>query len=161
MGGFKGWFPKGDIPHPSLEEIPDCWDKVSFISPLPDLSSYLEKNFDIGMVDSSGLDILQKRAEAIGLPGVRSLPVMYEISPEGTDKGMSARKLLGLIGKKVLVCAGDAPNDAAMLREADYCFVPRESLLAKESGVPEGAIMTVRCEKAAIADVIRQLKAMQ
>ena len=116
--------------------------------------------FNFSRVDTSGVDLLQKRAEEMGLKGVRSLPIMYEIPPEGTDKGLCARRLMKILGKKVLVCAGDAPNDLAMLQAADVCFVPRGSILIKDGQVPEGAVFTVPCEEGAIADAMRILKSL-
>ena len=155
--GFQG-FPGSHPLHPPIDEIPPAWDKVSFISAPLNLRPAGEKGFELPTGANPGVDLLQKQAEALGIAGIRSLPFMYEIPPEGTDKGICARRLMHLLGKKVLVCAGDAPNDLAMLKEADHCFIPRESILTQDGTVPEGAIMTVRCEEASIADALRMLK---
>ena len=154
---FKG-FPGSNAQHPPLKEIPAQWDKISFVASRIGTVPPGENPFDFSKISTAGVDELEKRAEVMGLTGIRSLPIMYEIPPEGTDKGSCARRLLHLLGRKVLVCAGDAPNDLAMLKEADYCFIPHESILEQDGLLPEGAIMTVRCEEAAIADVIRHLK---
>ena len=160
-GGFKG-FPGQTVLHPPLDEIPDGWNKVSFMCRLPDFQKLAEKGevFDFGMLDVSGVDEAEKMARKLGLSGIRSLPMMFEVPPEGTDKGTSARRLQKLLGRKVLAAIGDAPNDLAMLEKADICFVPAESILDKEGLLPEGAVLTVRCEEAAIADAVRLLREM-
>lgn len=40
----------------------------------------------------------------------------------GCDKGTAARRLADTLGRSILVCVGDAPNDLAMLQAADYGF---------------------------------------
>ena len=44
------------------------------------------------------------------------------ISAGGCDKGTAARRLADTLGRSILVCVGDAPNDLAMLQAADYGF---------------------------------------
>ena len=157
---FRG-FPGQHIEHPPFDEIPDHWNKVIFVPPLPEWKpgQALSAEF-LGSIDGSPLDEVQRIAERISINGFRSLPIMYEVPPEGADKGSSARRLLEILGRKILVCVGDAPNDLAMLHAADYCFVPRESLLTENGPLPENAILTVRCEDASLADVIRMLREM-
>ena len=53
-----------------------------------------------------------------------------------------------------------APNDLALLHASDLCFVPKGSILESEGAVPENAILTVRCEEASIADVVKILEEM-
>lgn len=160
---FHG-FPGQPILHPPIDEIPDGWNKVSFMSPLPEIGKEQRDEapegleFDLSKLDTSMMDEVEKRAGEIGLQGIRSLPFMYEVPPAGVDKGTSARRLRDILGRKVLAAVGDAQNDLAMLRAADLCFVPRESLLDSDGLVPDNAIRTVRCEGAAIADVIRILR---
>ena len=52
----------------------------------------------------------------------RALPRNMEISAGGCDKGTAARRLADTLGRSILVCVGDAPNDLAMLQAADYGF---------------------------------------
>ena len=52
----------------------------------------------------------------------RALPRNMEISAGGCDKGSAARRLADTLGRSILVCVGDAPNDLAMLQAADYGF---------------------------------------
>ena len=158
---FHG-FPGQPILHPPLDEIPDGWNKVSFMSPLPIYSAEEagKKKFDMNSLPTAEMDQVERHAAELGLHGIRSLPFMYEVPPEHTDKGTSARKLQKILGKKVLAAAGDAQNDLAMLRAADICFVPEDSLLVHDGLVPENAVMCVRCEDHMIADVIRRLGEM-
>ena len=157
--GFEG-FPGSNPRYLPLKEIPADWDKVSYISTRRKPSSGQYEIFDFSALDTFCMDLLERQAEDLGISGIRSLPIMYEIPPEGIDKGVSARRLLKLLNKKVLVCVGDAPNDLAMLKEADICFVPQESILVADGLVPEGAILTVKCEKGSLADAIRILKSL-
>ena len=52
----------------------------------------------------------------------RALPRNMEISAGGCDKGTAARRLADTLGRSILVCVDDAPNDLAMLQAADYGF---------------------------------------
>ena len=157
---FKG-FPGQEILTPPMAEIPDGWSKVCFIQLPTQFNLQDRETFEMSRFAADLVDEAERQAEEIGLKGIRSLPFVYEISPEGVDKGTSARRLLEILGKKVLAVVGDAPNDLAMLQAADLAFVPRESILTETDTVPEGAILTVRCEEAALADVIRLLREMK
>ncbi len=120
-----------------MEEIPDDWMKAVFTAHPDDIPT------------------LAKEAEEEGLNGVRSLPFMLEIQTGGVDKGTSARWLADRLGRK-LVCAGDAPNDTALLRAADRAFVP-------SSAYPEilamGYEVVADCKTGAIADAIERMEA--
>ena len=52
-----------------------------------------------------------------------SMPGLIEVQIAGTSKGLAARDLAKKLGRPVLVCAGDAPNDIPMLDEADLSFL--------------------------------------
>ena len=156
---FKG-FPGQEILTPPMEEIPDGWSKVCFIQLPSKFNLQDKKTFEGNGFDTALVDQAQKLAEEAGLSGIRSLPFVYEISPEGVDKGTSARRLQQLLGRKLLAAVGDAPNDLALLHAADLCFVPKGSILESEGAVPENAILTVRCEEASIADVVKILEEM-
>lgn len=154
---FRG-FPGAIVYHPPLEDIPGVWDKVSFMPPFPPFDISKGELPDISVLDTNIVDEIQRAAEELGINGIRSLPFMYEITPEGTDKGTSALKLKKMLSKKVLAAIGDAPNDLAMLRAADICFVPAGSILEKEGIIPEHAVLTARCEDASIADAAEKLR---
>ncbi len=125
--------------HAPLAQIPQPWVKLVFTG------------------DQPGIDALGAAAEALGLHGVYSMPGMFELQPAGVNKGSGARRLAQMLGRSVLVCIGDAPNDTAMLREADYAFVP-------VSADPEmrgmGFQPCAHMNEGAVADVIAQLMQM-
>lgn len=78
----------------------------------------------------------------------RAAPRIIDIHAKGVSKAAAARQLQKDLGRKILVCVGDAENDLAMLREADYAFCPRDGIIAKE--FPN----VCECAKGAVADVI-------
>lgn len=122
--------------HVPLAEIPQPWIKLVFTG------------------DQPGIDALGAAAEAMDLHGVYSMPGMFEIQPAGVDKGSGARRLAQMLGRSVLVCIGDAPNDVAMLREADYAFVP---VSADPAVRAMGFLPCAHMNEGAVADVIAQL----
>lgn len=89
---------------------------------------------------------------------VRSLPLLLEIGSRKSDKGMAARRLADSLGRRVLVCAGDAPNDLQMLENADIAFVPSDAA-AQMLTLPRVRI-TAPSGEGCIADAIAQLEAI-
>lgn len=55
---------------------------------------------------------------------------VLDIHARGVSKGRSARELQARLGRKILVCIGDADNDLPMLEAADYAFCPADGALA-------------------------------
>lgn len=78
----------------------------------------------------------------------RPAPRILDIHARGVSKIKAARKLQHRLGKKLLVCVGDAENDISMLDGADYAYVPADALLKDryETVCP--------CAEGAVADVI-------
>ena len=78
----------------------------------------------------------------------RSASRILDIHAKGVSKIRSARDLLHTLGRKILVCAGDAPNDVPMLSGADYAYCPSDGLVADrfENVCP--------CGEGAVADII-------
>ena len=78
----------------------------------------------------------------------RAAPRIIDIHAKGVSKAKSARQLQQQLGKKILVCAGDAENDLSMMRDADYAFAPADGIIADrfETVCP--------CAEGAVADVI-------
>ncbi len=149
-----GWMPKWwlenahkiehlNMPQPPkrmpLAQIPQPWVKLVFTG------------------DQPGIDALGAFAESVGLCGIHSLPGMYEIQPAGVDKGSGARRLAEMLGRRVLVCIGDAPNDTSMLKEADYGFVP---VSAEPEMLKLGFRPCAHMDDGAVADVIAQIMQM-
>lgn len=78
----------------------------------------------------------------------RSGARIIDIHTKGVSKAKSARALQAQLGRKVLVCAGDAQNDIPMLRGADFSYCPADGAVANQfENVCE-------CTLGAVADVI-------
>ena len=78
----------------------------------------------------------------------RAATRIIDIHAKGVSKARSARELQQRLGRKILVCAGDAENDLSMMRDADYAFAPADGIIAKH-------FQTVcKCADGAVADVI-------
>lgn len=78
----------------------------------------------------------------------RAAPRIIDVHAKGVSKGVAASDLKAKLGKKVLVCVGDAENDLAMLDAADYAFCPADAVIADR--YPN----VCNCGEGAIADVI-------
>lgn len=73
---------------------------------------------------------------------------IIDVHAAGVSKGVAARGLLRQLGRKTLVCVGDALNDLAMLDEADYAFCPADGTVAHR--YPN----VCPCGEGAVAEVI-------
>lgn len=78
----------------------------------------------------------------------RACARIVDIHAKGASKLKSARKLQKELGKKILVCVGDAENDLTMLEGADYAFCPSDGIVADR--FPN----VCPCAEGAVADVI-------
>lgn len=78
----------------------------------------------------------------------RAAPRILDVHAKGVSKARSARQLQQELGRKILVCIGDAQNDLAMLQDADFAFVPADAALA--DAFPN----VCPCADGAVADVI-------
>lgn len=80
----------------------------------------------------------------------RAAPRIIDVHAKGVSKARAARELQKKLGRKILVCIGDAENDLPMLLDADFAFVPGDSIL-------KGRFPTVcSCAEGAVAEVIRK-----
>ena len=78
----------------------------------------------------------------------RAAARIIDVHAHGVSKIRSARELQARLGRKILVCAGDAHNDIPMLEGADFAYVPSDAVLADRfENVCE-------CGEGAVADVI-------
>ncbi|MBE6922686.1 MAG: HAD-IIB family hydrolase [Ruminococcaceae bacterium] len=78
----------------------------------------------------------------------RAATRIIDVHAKGVSKNRSARDLQQQLGRKILVCVGDAHNDIPMLEGADYAFVPSDAAL-------KDRFETVcKCADGAVADVI-------
>ena len=78
----------------------------------------------------------------------RAAPRIIDIHAKGVSKAAAARQLQKDLGRKILVCVGDAENDLAMLQAADYAFCPSDGIVADR--FPN----VCKCADGAVADVI-------
>ena len=95
-------------------------------------------------------DARQKLEEMFGdkVDIFRPAPRILDIHARGVSKIKAARNLQHRLGRKILVCVGDAENDIPMLDGADFAYVPADAALADryETVCP--------CGEGAVADVI-------
>lgn len=79
---------------------------------------------------------------------VRPAPRIIDVQARGTSKLSAARMLQKRLGKKYLICVGDAENDISMLDGADFAFCPADAVVA------ERYENVCKCGDGAVADVI-------
>lgn len=75
-------------------------------------------------------------------------PRIADVQAKGVSKCNAARRLQAQLGKKILVCVGDADNDITMLDGADYAFCPADGVVAARYET------VCNCADGAVADVI-------
>ena len=78
----------------------------------------------------------------------RACARIADMHAKGCSKLNSARLLQKQLGKKILVCVGDAENDLTMMEGADFAFCPEDGIIADR--FPN----VCRCADGAVADVI-------
>ena len=78
----------------------------------------------------------------------RACARIVDVHAKGVSKLRSARQLQQELGRKILVCVGDAENDLTMLEGADYAFCPADGVVANRFE------NVCRCADGAVADVI-------
>ena len=78
----------------------------------------------------------------------RAATRIIDVHAKGVSKIRSARELQQRLGRKILVCVGDAHNDIPMLEGADFAFVPSDATLKDD--FPN----VCPCGEGAVADVI-------
>lgn len=71
-----------------------------------------------------------------------------DIHTNGVSKLLAARDLQTKLGKKILVCVGDAENDITMLDGADFAYCPADGVVANRYET------VCNCADGAVADVI-------
>ena len=78
----------------------------------------------------------------------RAATRIIDVHAKGVSKARSARELQQQLGRKILICVGDAENDLSMMRDADYAFAPEDGIIAKHFET------VCKCADGAVADVI-------
>ena len=107
--------------------------------------------FDISEKEDAAFDAAQLRLMELWGDKIvvyRAAPRIIDVHAKGVSKIAAARQLQQELGKKILVCAGDAENDIPMLEGADYAFCPADGMVANR--FPK----VCACADGAIADII-------
>lgn len=78
----------------------------------------------------------------------RAATRIIDIHAKGVSKARSARELQTRLGRKILVCAGDAHNDLSMMEDADYAYAPADGVIAHRFET------VCNCAEGAVADII-------
>ena len=101
---------------------------------------------ELAEIDAAQDLLVQRYGDKIQV--FRSAARLLDVQAGGVSKAKSARALQAKLGRKILVCVGDAHNDIPMLDGADYAFCPSDAILADqyENVCP--------CAEGAVADVI-------
>lgn len=80
----------------------------------------------------------------------RACPRIVDLHAKHCSKLRSARELQQALGKKILVCVGDAENDIGMLEGADFAYCPADGIVADR--FPN----VCPCGEGAVAEVIHK-----
>lgn len=81
----------------------------------------------------------------------RAATRIIDVHAKGVSKGRSARELQQRLGRKILVCVGDAENDLPMLLDTDYAYCPADGIVADRFE------NVCKCADGAVADVIYKI----
>ena len=81
----------------------------------------------------------------------RAATRIIDVHAKGVSKGRSARELQHRLGRKILVCVGDAENDLPMLLDTDYAYCPADGIVADRFE------NVCKCADGAVADVIYKI----
>lgn len=143
-----------DFVHATWDMVPEPRVKFS-------IYSMRENLFDITPDSEEGKFFLELEQDINRRGGgrytaINSLPGMVEVQSAGTSKGLAARELANRLGRKTLVCVGDATNDLSMLDEADLPFLAADG---DRRMFGRGYRNAAPCGEGTVADVIRQLEA--
>jgi len=131
------------------------WDTLP--EPCVKFAIYSHSHIDSGDADEQRFARLRQEIETMGggrYAATHSLPGLVEVQTAGFNKATGARELAQLLGRTVIVCAGDAPNDLEMLEDADLAYLAADCY---PSMLGRGFRMAAPCSEGTVADVIRQL----
>jgi len=107
--------------------------------------------YDVSPQEIAAFDAVQDRIMELWgdkVVAYRTAPRIIDIHAKGVSKAAAARQLQRELGRKILVCVGDAENDIPMLDGADYAFCPADGIVANRYDT------VCNCADGAIADVI-------
>lgn len=107
--------------------------------------------FDTTCADVSVFDEAEKTLRRLYGDKVevfRAAPRIIDVHAKGCSKLRAARNLQAALGRKILVCVGDAENDLPMLEGADFAYCPSDGVVADRFET------VCECGQGAVADVI-------
>ena len=111
------------------------------------VATLFESNEDeLAAFDAAQAKIAQLWGDKVEI--YRAAPRIIDVHAKGVSKIAAARQLQQELGKKILVCVGDAENDIPMLEGADYAYCPADGVVADRYET------VCNCADGAIADVI-------
>ena len=131
------------------ENIPGPFIKFSFYGQFRDktvASMYQATAEELAQFDEMIAFMEENFADKLEV--FRACAKIADVHAKGVSKLRSARQLQQELGKKILICVGDAENDLTMLEGADYAFCPSDGVIADR--FPN----VCPCAEGAIADVI-------
>jgi hydroxymethylpyrimidine pyrophosphatase-like HAD family hydrolase len=142
----------------ALEEAPTRYHKLAIFGEF--------RSLDVGQFYSGTAEEEARFSDACArimadwpmLRADRAASRIVDLQAREAGKGSAARALARRLGRPVLVCAGDAMNDASMLLEADLAFAPAD---CAEEVKALGCCRLVRpCAEGSIAGVVEALERM-
>lgn len=128
MGPFLKFAMYGKVHHPAVSDMFSCTEEEA--ARFRELEAFLVNNW------GDKIDIF------------RAAPRIVDVHAKGVSKGNAAKQLQKRLGRKLLVCVGDADNDITMLDAADYAFCPADAIIAHRYE------NVCKCADGAVADVI-------
>lgn len=134
------------------EEIEHPWVKFSMYNRADKYAS-VDPDSELGQYFRDVTQTVSQWA-GNGYIATLSMPGLLEVQVAGTSKGLAARELAEKLGRKTLVAVGDAPNDLAMLKEADLPFYVSDG---DPRMLPYNFPQCAPSYEGAIADVIEKL----
>lgn len=149
--GWEGYCENNSCPwkYASPDAIPGPFIKFAFYGEFREntvASMYSATEEELAQFDEMITFMEENYGDKIEI--FRACARIVDIHTKGVSKLNSARKLQKELGKKILVCVGDAENDLTMLEGADYAFCPSDGVVADR--FPN----VCPCAEGAVADVI-------
>ena len=124
---------------------------IKFAAYGPVRKSVLSNMYDCSREDQArfdALDVFIRSRWGNKVEVFRAAPRIIDVHAKGVSKGAAALHLKEKLGRKILVCVGDADNDITMLNSADYAFCPADGVVADRYPT------VCPCGEGAVADVI-------
>lgn len=145
--------------HMTVEEMPEPLIKAAFCGDFDDhsaIAQFFDGTEDDRILFDRVLAELQEEYKDTMVVD-RALMRIIDLQSVNSTKGKAARRMANEMGRRLLVCAGDALNDLSMLEEADIAYIPRDAL---EDVKGRGFRETLSCEEGTIYGVVEELKKM-